>query len=482
MASVPVYCLCQLPYDITRFMIECDLCEQWFHGSCVGVEEDKAEDIDLYHCPNCEILHGPSVMKNYQRVPTVQELIVNKEVAKMEQTGSPIQELQPKTFHSNKKVNDFTTSRKSKAKLKALTKAQPKLTTNEKFDLDSEEELKIKETLQKEKNLTSKKKLPKFRQKVLRAIPCSDPNRILEPGEVDFDVEENYIKEENIEDGLEAKVESTSGACGILDLLKASRLIGGPDYVGRSKAPVSPGTLEAIQGMLCMANLQPVSSLPPASSFQAWWAPEEYSGSSDSTSEKGGDPPVSQEAMKKQAVKQLATHSKKSEKEEVNTHKPENLGNSFKDEYIHLESDGDDSVSKLRPKKKKSAGDVPWISKARVVPSLPKRDRTVKEGTVVSSMETRLTGTVEKLAQQEPFWASLSDHKYSAQPKMFGIAQVKQSFTPEVPGVFLPQERPSVSSHGDQMTQGERPKKGQATAKQRLGRILKIHRNGKLVL
>lgn len=37
---------------------------------------------------------------------------------------------------------------------------------------------------------------------------------------------------------------------------------------------------------------------------------------------------------------------------------------------------------------------------ARVVPSLPKRDRTVKEGTVVSSMETRLTGTVEKLAQQ----------------------------------------------------------------------------------
>uniref|UniRef100_A0A674MAG5 PHD finger protein 8 n=1 Tax=Takifugu rubripes TaxID=31033 RepID=A0A674MAG5_TAKRU len=63
MASVPVYCLCRLPYDVTRFMIECDICQDWFHGSCVGVEEDKAAEIDLYHCPNCEVTHGPSVMR-----------------------------------------------------------------------------------------------------------------------------------------------------------------------------------------------------------------------------------------------------------------------------------------------------------------------------------------------------------------------------------------------------------------------------------
>uniref|UniRef100_A0A3Q3BKY0 Histone lysine demethylase PHF8 n=1 Tax=Haplochromis burtoni TaxID=8153 RepID=A0A3Q3BKY0_HAPBU len=62
MASVPVYCLCRLPYDVTRFMIECDICQDWFHGSCVGVEEDKAAEIDLYHCPNCQVTHGPSVI------------------------------------------------------------------------------------------------------------------------------------------------------------------------------------------------------------------------------------------------------------------------------------------------------------------------------------------------------------------------------------------------------------------------------------
>ncbi|KAM6200934.1 lysine-specific demethylase 7A [Rhynchocyon petersi] len=59
----PVYCVCRQPYDVSRFMIECDVCKDWFHGSCVGVEEHHAFDIDLYHCPNCALLHGASLMK-----------------------------------------------------------------------------------------------------------------------------------------------------------------------------------------------------------------------------------------------------------------------------------------------------------------------------------------------------------------------------------------------------------------------------------
>uniref|UniRef100_A0A672T6D4 Lysine-specific demethylase PHF2 n=1 Tax=Sinocyclocheilus grahami TaxID=75366 RepID=A0A672T6D4_SINGR len=63
MATVPVYCICRLPYDVTQFMIECDACKDWFHGSCVGVDEDEAPDIDIYHCPNCEKTHGKSTLK-----------------------------------------------------------------------------------------------------------------------------------------------------------------------------------------------------------------------------------------------------------------------------------------------------------------------------------------------------------------------------------------------------------------------------------
>lgn len=44
-------------------MIECDICKDWFHGNCVGVQEHQASDIEIYHCPNCQLEHGPLVLK-----------------------------------------------------------------------------------------------------------------------------------------------------------------------------------------------------------------------------------------------------------------------------------------------------------------------------------------------------------------------------------------------------------------------------------
>uniref|UniRef100_A0AAR2KH96 [Histone H3]-dimethyl-L-lysine(36) demethylase n=1 Tax=Pygocentrus nattereri TaxID=42514 RepID=A0AAR2KH96_PYGNA len=63
MAAAQLYCVCRQRYDVSRFMIECDICKDWFHGSCVQVEEHHAADIDLYHCPNCKPIHGPSLKK-----------------------------------------------------------------------------------------------------------------------------------------------------------------------------------------------------------------------------------------------------------------------------------------------------------------------------------------------------------------------------------------------------------------------------------
>ncbi|CAN0063360.1 unnamed protein product [Lampetra planeri] len=73
MAGEPVYCVCRLPYDVTRFMIECDVCKDWFHGSCVDVEESAAASIDLYHCPNCVKHHGPSVMRRRRNQSSKQQ-------------------------------------------------------------------------------------------------------------------------------------------------------------------------------------------------------------------------------------------------------------------------------------------------------------------------------------------------------------------------------------------------------------------------
>eukprot|EP00752_Nemacystus_decipiens_P009884 g8817.t1 len=45
------YCLCRGPNDGT-FMVQCDDCDQWFHGSCVNVKEgDKS--LNNFECPGC---------------------------------------------------------------------------------------------------------------------------------------------------------------------------------------------------------------------------------------------------------------------------------------------------------------------------------------------------------------------------------------------------------------------------------------------
>uniref|UniRef100_H3D1F0 Lysine (K)-specific demethylase 7Aa n=1 Tax=Tetraodon nigroviridis TaxID=99883 RepID=H3D1F0_TETNG len=105
MAAVPLYCVCRQPYDVNRFMIECDICKDWFHGSCVQVEEHHAVDIDVYHCPNCDVLRGPSLMKkrnNWHRHDYTEPDDGSRPV----QAGTPvfIKELQSRTFASGEEI------------------------------------------------------------------------------------------------------------------------------------------------------------------------------------------------------------------------------------------------------------------------------------------------------------------------------------------------------------------------------------------
>uniref|UniRef100_A0A8C7VJM6 Uncharacterized protein n=1 Tax=Oncorhynchus mykiss TaxID=8022 RepID=A0A8C7VJM6_ONCMY len=105
MAAAPLYCVCRQSYDVSRFMIECDLCNDWFHGSCVQVEEHHAVDIDVYHCPNCEPQHGPSLMKkrnNWHRHDYTEQDDGTKPV----QAGTSVfvKDLQNRTFASGDEI------------------------------------------------------------------------------------------------------------------------------------------------------------------------------------------------------------------------------------------------------------------------------------------------------------------------------------------------------------------------------------------
>ncbi|KAJ9155551.1 Set1 complex component spp1 [Pleurostoma richardsiae] len=47
------YCICRGPDD-HRWMIQCEVCEDWFHGECVNIDKAIGESlIQRYVCPNC---------------------------------------------------------------------------------------------------------------------------------------------------------------------------------------------------------------------------------------------------------------------------------------------------------------------------------------------------------------------------------------------------------------------------------------------
>ena len=47
-----------------RFYIGCDQCQDWFHGSCVGIAEKDASNIESYVCPRCKQQNSPDQITN----------------------------------------------------------------------------------------------------------------------------------------------------------------------------------------------------------------------------------------------------------------------------------------------------------------------------------------------------------------------------------------------------------------------------------
>lgn len=327
------------------------------------------------------------------------------------------------------------------------------------------------------------------------------------------------------------KKDSGGSAAGILDLLQASEEVGALDYNPSSQPPASPSTQEAIQGMLSMANLQASDSC-----LQASWGTGQARGSSAAAHgarKNGGSGKSAGKRLLKRAAKNSVDLDDYEEEQD-------HLDACFKDsDYVYpsLESDEDSPVFKSRSKKRKGSDDAPYSPTARVGPSVPRQDRPVREGTRVASIETGLAAAAAKLSQQEeqksrkkkntkrkpalntpdpstsastvlastppaststassqasqeasspepplePHSSSLADHEYTSAGAFPG-AQAGRTAQPMAPGVFLTQRRPSASSPNTTAAKGKRTRKGMATAKQRLGKILKIHRNGKLLL
>uniref|UniRef100_A0A5K3EWY1 Nucleosome-remodeling factor subunit BPTF n=2 Tax=Mesocestoides corti TaxID=53468 RepID=A0A5K3EWY1_MESCO len=64
-ASEEVYCLCRTPYDAARVYIACDQCDEWYHAECVGLKPEAAANHEgEYICPACVKKAGVGTSKS----------------------------------------------------------------------------------------------------------------------------------------------------------------------------------------------------------------------------------------------------------------------------------------------------------------------------------------------------------------------------------------------------------------------------------
>lgn len=116
---MPNYCKCRST-DAGGFMIACDQCSEWFHGSCVDISQTLAKSIKHYYCDEC-IKIDPSLKIVYKNPPTLKTGIIKQEPNEkklVERTGStstksktkskPITQKQKKISPTKRKVNQKT--------------------------------------------------------------------------------------------------------------------------------------------------------------------------------------------------------------------------------------------------------------------------------------------------------------------------------------------------------------------------------------
>lgn len=69
-----LWCICKQPHS-NRFMICCDKCEDWFHGTCVNITKTQGKNMEekniKWLCPNCKT--GGAIKKDPNKKPLNQQ-------------------------------------------------------------------------------------------------------------------------------------------------------------------------------------------------------------------------------------------------------------------------------------------------------------------------------------------------------------------------------------------------------------------------
>ena len=117
------YCICRRPYE--GFMIGCDECEEWYHGSCIGISESRADRVDKYVCVRC------SLKNIFKASATTVSDVIRKWTSRKDLKKSRQVEAQKHQRKVRKETKDAEKLRKEIKSLEEKLSAKPELTSSD---------------------------------------------------------------------------------------------------------------------------------------------------------------------------------------------------------------------------------------------------------------------------------------------------------------------------------------------------------------
>ena len=100
-----LYCICQTPYDDEMFYIGCDFCDKWFHGSCIGFNEDQEKFIAKFKCHKCQEKPETSLSSSNADLVTNEQIVELQEVIIKQQLIIDDQTDQLSSVHKDLKMS-----------------------------------------------------------------------------------------------------------------------------------------------------------------------------------------------------------------------------------------------------------------------------------------------------------------------------------------------------------------------------------------
>ncbi|XP_028135953.1 lysine-specific demethylase 7B-like isoform X2 [Diabrotica virgifera virgifera] len=189
----------------------------------------------------------------------------------------------------------------------------------------------------------------------------------------------------------------------------------------------------------------------------------------------GGASPSTQEAIAGMlSISQTWPINKSQRKKYIQSPIEENVSNVHQDEdyiYPSLDNSDDEDVHIFKPRGR-SKVDEAWNPKARVGPLLPKMNRPAREGTKKQSVEKVLEAAAARRILDIPERIKIPKRQYrrrKIKPKVEARLQPSNTTTAAGPSTSTPTTPTSTITT-------PKPRKGMKTVKQRLGKILKIHK------